>query len=83
MSNSSKPTGFRNIPAPQGSKANSAYNRFIPREELGDFASWKPGSLGDGGNAGPGGAKGANTPAPQAAPAEPTTEEWQIGRAHV
>jgi flagellar assembly protein FliH len=77
MSNSSKPSGFRNIPAPQGSKANSAYNRFIPREELGDFASWKPGSLGDGAAGGPGGFKGANAAAAPAAPAEPTPEEWR------
>jgi flagellar assembly protein FliH len=77
MSNSSKHSGFRNIPAPQGSKASSSYNRFIPREELGDFASWKPGSLGDSGSAGPGGLKGASTPSPQAAPAEPSTDEWR------
>jgi flagellar assembly protein FliH len=69
MSSSSK--GPRNVPPPPGGKNASAYARFIPREELGDFAAWKPGSVfGQGGTA---------APAPE--PAEPTTEEWraQIG----
>jgi flagellar assembly protein FliH len=39
----------RNVPAPEGVKP-SVYSRFIPREELGSFASWNPGTLsGDGG----------------------------------
>ncbi|CAD5373621.1 Flagellar assembly protein FliH [Rubrivivax sp. A210] len=67
MTSSSKPTGFRNVPPPPGSKAGSAYTRFIPREELGDFASWKPGSFA--------GAK--PTPAAPPAPSEPTSEEWR------
>lgn len=71
MSNSSKPTGFRNIPPPPGSKAGTAYSRFIPREELGDFSSWKPGSF----RGQPGAADHADQP--PAAPAEPTAEEWQ------
>jgi flagellar assembly protein FliH len=70
MSSSSKPGGFRNIPAPPGSKAGNSYSRFIPREELGDFASWKPGAF-----QGNGPAQGASE-AP-AAPAEPSTDEWQ------
>jgi flagellar assembly protein FliH len=41
MSNSSKP-GFKNVPPPPGTKPASAYTRFIPREELGDFAAWSP-----------------------------------------
>jgi len=67
---SQKPFGFRNIPPPPGAKPASAYQRFIPREELGDFASWKPGSFA--GQAAPG------TGAAQAqAPAEPTTADWE------
>ncbi len=58
---------FKNVPSPQGSKAGSTYQRFIPREELGDFASWKPGSFGT-----PSAAS-----APPAAPPEPTAAEWQ------
>jgi len=42
---STKP-GIRNIPPPPNSKAGNAYTRFIPREELGDFASWTPGAFG-------------------------------------
>ena len=41
----SKPTGFRNVPPPVGSKAGTASNRFIPREELGSYASWQPGAI--------------------------------------
>jgi len=65
MSSSSKP-GYKNIPAPPGSKAGTAYTRFIPREELGDFAAWKPGALG-----------GEAQAAAPSAPAEPTAEEWR------
>jgi flagellar assembly protein FliH len=39
--------GFKNIPPPPGSKAGSPLSRFIPREELGDFASWNPGVVGE------------------------------------
>jgi flagellar assembly protein FliH len=63
-------TGFKNVPPPAGSKSASPYQRFIPREELGDFASWKPGTFaGSGGGAGP----AAAPPAPPA----PTADEWQ------
>ena len=41
-----KPAGIRNVPPPEGSKPASPYARFIPREELGEFASWTPGTLG-------------------------------------
>ena len=75
MTNSSRTGGrppFRNVPAPPGSKPTSSYARFIPREELGDFAAWKPGSLGG---------EGAVTdrraqPRPENAP-EPTAEQWR------
>ncbi|MDP3084267.1 MAG: FliH/SctL family protein [Rubrivivax sp.] len=72
MSNSSKPM-FKNIPPPEGSKAGNAYTRFIPREELGDFAAWRPDSLFDKGN------PTAGSAAPGAAPtaAEPDSAEWQ------
>jgi flagellar assembly protein FliH len=63
---SSKPT-FRNVPPPPGSRAGSPYQRFIPREELGDFASWKPGAFGN----------PAMAPEADATPPEPTAEEWQ------
>jgi len=78
MSSSSKGSGYLNVPPPEGSKAASAYTRFIPREELGDFSSWKPHSLGEDGQAqkgfGPGAAAPASAPAP---PPEPTALEWQ------
>ncbi len=68
---SSKPT-FKNVPPPPGSKAGTAYTRFIPREELGDFASWKPGSFTER-RAKPGPA----APAAPQQPAAPTELEWQ------
>ena len=64
----SKPL-FRNVPAPPGSKSGTPYTRFIPREELGDFESWQPGTFG-------GGETGAAEAAPAAAP-EPTHADWQ------
>lgn len=69
---STKP-GIRNIPPPPNSKAGNTYTRFIPREELGDFASWTPGAFGStGSNPSPGGAKAAPPPVP-----EPTAADWQ------
>lgn len=59
MSNSSdagatRKGGVRNVPAPPGSKAAATgWSRFIPREELGEVATWKPGSLHAGGEDGP------------------------------
>jgi flagellar assembly protein FliH len=35
----------KNSPAPEAAKPANPYARFIPREELGNFASWKPGDL--------------------------------------
>jgi flagellar assembly protein FliH len=53
MSTSKPRSGFKNVPAPEGAKP-SVYSRFIPREELGSFASWSPGTLaGDGAQAPP------------------------------
>ncbi len=61
-----------NVPSPNPER--SSYARFIPREELGDFASWTPGSFGQ--------RPAAARPAPSQAPtpakaAEPSTEQWQ------
>jgi flagellar assembly protein FliH len=71
MSNPPKFNGFPNVPPPQGSKAGTAYQRFIPREELGDFASWRPGTFGEGQ-----GQPGMQANAP-AAPPEPTAADWE------
>jgi flagellar assembly protein FliH len=46
MSSSSDRGRIRNVPPPPGSKAGNAYTRFIPREELQDFAAWAPDSFG-------------------------------------
>ena len=75
---SSKSHAFRNVPPPKGSKAGTPYTRFIPREELGDFESWKPGSFA-GNPHGTGAAQTgtASPPAPPAAPTEPTAADWQ------
>jgi flagellar assembly protein FliH len=68
MSSSSR--GPRYVPPPPGSKAGSTYARFIPREELGDFAAWKPGAVFEAG--------GKNGSEPAAAePAVPTAADWQ------
>jgi len=48
-------------------KGPNPYSRFIPREELGDFAAWKPGAF-------------SGAPADKdaaGAPAEPTADEWR------
>jgi len=46
--------------------SNNSYSRFIPREELGDFAAWKPGAF------------AGDARAQAAAPAaEPTADEWR------
>jgi flagellar assembly protein FliH len=66
----SKPPGFKNIPPPAGSKAGTAYTRFIPREELGDFASWQPDPFA-------GRPASPSSQAAPAAPAEPDAAEWQ------
>ncbi len=68
---STKP-GIRNVPPPPNSKAGTPYTRFIPREELGDFASWKPGAFGAPPGSDTVGARAAPEPPP-----EPTAAEWQ------
>ncbi len=65
--------GIRNIPAPTGNKPASVYSRFIPREELADFAAWSPGMI-DGGDAAPLPALGVQRPAPPPPP-PPSPEE--------
>ena len=47
---SKKPNTPRQVPSPrpEGDKPASPYTRFIPREELGSFATWTPGAFGDG-----------------------------------
>ena len=63
-----KPTSIRNVPAPPGSKAGTLHTRFIPREELGSYASWQPGAIDRRAHA---------TPAPPAAPvATPDCPDW-------
>ncbi len=60
---------MRNVPPPPGGKPANAYTRFIPREELGEVASWRPGTFGA---SQPGAAESASaTPAP-----EPNAAEW-------
>lgn len=75
MTNSSKPWGPRQVPPPEGSKPASAYARFIPREELQDFAAWRPDSFADFG------ASPAEAPPPAATeqpePSGPTAEDVQ------
>lgn len=88
MSSSSKNPGFRNVPSPQGSKAGTAYTRFIPREELGDFANWQPGSFAGAARAdgsasafataaSAAAAPAAAARAAPAAPPAPSAAEWQ------
>jgi len=71
MTTSSKPGGKRNVPPPACGKTGSPYARFIPREELGDFASWRPGTFGT--TAG----DATDTAADAGETAAPTAEEWQ------
>jgi len=61
--------GFRNVPSPAGSKAGSVSARFIPREELGSYASWQPGAIDR--------RAAAPSPAPAAAAAEPDDADRQ------
>ena len=77
MTTSSKPGGARNVPPPTPARPASAYARFIPREELGDFASWQPGTFG-GTTPGSPGSPGAADDEPSAsAPAAASVEDWQ------
>jgi flagellar assembly protein FliH len=65
---------FRNVPPPTGTKAPNAYTRFIPREELGEVASWRPGNFGGGLGGEATDRRAAVAPAPTP---EPTAAEWQ------
>jgi flagellar assembly protein FliH len=72
-----KQPGFRNVPPPEGSKP-SVYSRFIPREELGSFASWSPGSF-----EGPDrrqGVRRAEPPAPEAPAAPDAAQQLHAAR---
>lgn len=72
MTTNSSRHGPRNVPPPPGTKGPSAYSRFIPREELGSFAAWSPGTLNGGlddGNAPPDAAT-APPPAADSAPVQ-------------
>ena len=57
---------FRNVPPPSGGKPSTPYQRFIPREELGDFENWQPGTFG-----------GQAEAAPATTAPEPTQADWQ------
>ena len=75
---SSKGNGFKNIPPPPGSRTASSYARFIPREELGEVASWNPNTFGERRQTprtGHPAQHRADSPPPT--PAEPTADEWQ------
>jgi flagellar assembly protein FliH len=75
--NSSKPGGFRNVPPPQGTKAQANYSRFIPREELGSFAAWSPDSLNAQSDADAEGDAQPSTSAAPMPPAESPAEKAQ------
>jgi flagellar assembly protein FliH len=68
MTASSKAGNARNVPPPAGARPASPYARFIPREELGDFASWKPSHFGATSDA-------AAPPTPD--PSPPSADDWQ------
>jgi len=67
MTDSSKAAGPRGAAAGGAAKSASPYARFIPREELGDFASWRPSRFG----AAPG------DPGATAEPMAPAADEWR------
>jgi flagellar assembly protein FliH len=88
MNSSFKASGFGPTAAPAsatGAAPNTrtaqTYQRFIPREELGDFASWKPGDLGSPADTGTpqSGVFRAPPPAAKAAPkaAETSPADWR------
>ena len=73
---SSKPGPFKNVPPPAGARSGNAYTRFIPREELQGFESWRPGSFGGTGAGGNTGAGTNHTAAPEPTATPPTEQEW-------
>jgi flagellar assembly protein FliH len=69
MSTSKPKPQYKNVPPPEGGKPASPYARFIPREELGAFASWDPGTIGAGMPDRRQGVRRAEPPAPEKPPA--------------
>jgi flagellar assembly protein FliH len=65
--------GPRQVPPPAGAKSATPYARFIPREELRDFSSWNPGSIGGGFSD----TSASQARAAEAAPPGPSAEEIQ------
>ncbi len=65
------------VPPPPNTRDGSAYNRFIPREELQSFANWQPAAFGAPGNdapavaVAPGRSRAAKPPAGHANPIRP------------
>lgn len=77
MTTSSKPAAARPVPPPAGARPASSYARFIPREELGDFASWQPGAFGGAGPGSPGSPHAAGAEPDTAEPCAASVEDWQ------
>ncbi len=50
MNSSSREPATRQVPPPPHSREGSCYSRFIPREELQDFAAWAPEVFGNAGS---------------------------------
>ncbi|HUG25739.1 FliH/SctL family protein [Piscinibacter sp.] len=75
-----KKPAVKNVPPPEGGKTPSPYARFIPREELGAFASWDPGSLSGGGVDRRQGVRRAEPPAPEPPPAPDLGEQLHAAR---
>jgi flagellar assembly protein FliH len=78
MSSSKKPV--INIPAPQGSKAQSLYGRFIPKEELESFSSWNPDVVGSSEAHPPAGVRKSAGPEPKPPPPNPAEELAKLMR---
>lgn len=84
MTSSKAGSGPRQVPPPPGGgKPATSYARFIPREELADFAAWTPDVFGDDlgpatatSKAGPKAPPRPTPEAPPAAPPEPTADQW-------
>jgi flagellar assembly protein FliH len=79
MTSSRKP-GIKNVPPPEGGKPASPYARFIPREELGAFASWDPGTVGGDMPDRRQGVRRAAAPQPEKPPAPDITAQLHAAR---